>query len=106
MKKTVARILLPLAAATTVAFSAAGIAAANPTPPPPGCTTGVVKAPRHDPCVAYLQVDLNEKGNIHVEPNGDFNQQTVDAVKAFQRSRGLPADGAVGPQTWRELGPA
>lgn len=102
----VIRVLLPVAAATTVVFSAAGIAAANPVPPPANCTTAVVKPPRHDQCVAYLQVDLNEKGNIHVDPNGDFNQPTTNAVKAFQRSRGLPADGIVGPQTWRELGPA
>jgi peptidoglycan hydrolase-like protein with peptidoglycan-binding domain len=60
----------------------------------------------HGPCASYLQIDLNQKGNIHVEVNGEFDQKTTDAVKAFQRSRGLPADGVVGPQTWRELGPA
>ncbi|MEU6313138.1 peptidoglycan-binding domain-containing protein [Streptomyces sp. NPDC047014] len=35
--------------------------------------------------------------------DGDFGKATEDAVKAFQRSRGLAVDGKVGPNTWRKL---
>lgn len=36
--------------------------------------------------------------------DGKFERPTVDAVKAFQRTRGLVVDGEVGPVTWRALG--
>jgi V8-like Glu-specific endopeptidase len=35
--------------------------------------------------------------------DGIFGQQTLGAVRAFQRSRGLAVDGVVGPQTWSAL---
>jgi peptidoglycan hydrolase-like protein with peptidoglycan-binding domain len=35
--------------------------------------------------------------------DGEFNQETEDAVKAFQRNSGLQDDGEVGPLTWTKL---
>ncbi len=37
------------------------------------------------------------------ELNGSYGPSTDEAVRAFQRSRGLPADGMVGPDTWGRL---
>lgn len=35
--------------------------------------------------------------------DGDFGSKTQAAVKAFQKSKGLTADGIVGPKTWEAL---
>ena len=41
--------------------------------------------------------------NHPVAVDGDFGPRTESAVKAFQQSKGLTADGIVGPITWRAL---
>ena len=50
------------------------------------------------PAVLYLQNKLG------VNPTGPFGPKTHDAVVAFQASKGLTADGVVGPKTWGLLG--
>ncbi len=56
------------------------------------------------PAVRDIQDRLAALG---FEPNGDqrtcFGDGTRDAVTAFQKAKGLDADGIVGPDTWRSL---
>jgi putative chitinase len=52
--------------------------------------------------VRDLQSALVEAG-FQVLVDGDYGKFTADAVKEFQRHRGLKADGEVGPMTWAAL---
>ena len=52
--------------------------------------------------VKTLQYLLKARGH-NVAVDGDFGPQTEAAVKAFQGSHGLSADGIVGPMTWPAL---
>jgi putative chitinase len=53
--------------------------------------------------VVVLQTALTEQ-DFAVDDDGRFGPGTETAVMAFQRSRGLTADGVVGVQTWSALG--
>jgi peptidoglycan hydrolase-like protein with peptidoglycan-binding domain len=52
--------------------------------------------------VQYLQQLLNKHG-YSVDSDGLFGKGTEDAVKSFQKSQGLSADGIVGKSTWSAL---
>jgi len=52
--------------------------------------------------IETLQYLLRERGH-HVVVNGAFGPLTEAAVKAFQASCGLAADGIVDPPTWEAL---
>ncbi|WP_366934908.1 peptidoglycan-binding protein [Pyxidicoccus fallax] len=54
--------------------------------------------------VRALQQRLNTLGFNSGTADGSFGPKTEAAVKAFQKSRGLTADGIVGPKTWDKLG--
>jgi len=54
--------------------------------------------------VKLLQEILNSYG-YSLKVDGDFGSSTEAAVKKFQKSRGLVADGIVGPKTWNALLP-
>lgn len=53
--------------------------------------------------VVRLQKALNDLGYGPLDIDGNFGQQTTDAVKKFQQNHGLDADGVVGPQTWAAI---
>ncbi len=52
--------------------------------------------------VRTLEHLLRARGQA-VQVDGVFGPQTAAAVRAFQQSKGLPADGIVGPKTWVAL---
>jgi len=53
--------------------------------------------------VKKLQKALKERGFLEGKADGIFGRQTVNAVKAFQRSVGLKEDGIAGPKTQQKL---
>jgi len=53
--------------------------------------------------VAEIQAQLNASGYDAGNVDGDFGASTLKAVIAFQRDRGLEADGVVGSATYRAL---
>ncbi len=56
--------------------------------------------------VARMQTLLNSQlvPSPQLTVDGDFGQKSHDALVRFQKSRGLAADGVVGPLTWTALG--
>jgi peptidoglycan hydrolase-like protein with peptidoglycan-binding domain len=52
--------------------------------------------------VVWLQARLRTWG-VPVARTGLYRAQTRAAVRAFQRARGLQADGVAGPLTWAVL---
>lgn len=51
----------------------------------------------------WIQTKLNNLGYNCGAADGIFGQNTKNAVIAFQRAKGLGADGIVGPNTWSKL---
>lgn len=62
-----------------------------------------VKKGDKGPAVLTLQKLLNKAG-YNVAEDSDFGQKTMNAVMAFQKAKGLVADGVVGAKTWAALG--
>lgn len=56
-----------------------------------------------DSRTAALQYLLRNQGFYRGKVDGLFGTQTATRVRAFQRAKGLRADGVVGPQTWPKL---
>jgi hypothetical protein len=60
-------------------------------------------APRSDPFVAEIQSRLNQAGYDAGAVDGRMGPRTTNAIKAFQRDRGLPEDGLPTPGVLLEL---
>lgn len=50
-----------------------------------------------------IQIALKQTEFYEGPIDGKMNEQTKQAIKSFQKSKGLTADGIVGPKTWEEL---
>jgi N-acetylmuramoyl-L-alanine amidase len=53
--------------------------------------------------VRDVQRRLQRLAAAELQVDGEFGPRTLEAVRRFQRARGLEADGMVGPDTWQEL---
>ena len=53
--------------------------------------------------VLRLQRALNRTGAVSISVDGTLGEETSTAVRSFQRSHNIPADGIVGPKTWAAL---
>lgn len=72
----------------------------------PACSSGgypLIRQGSRGNYVCIAQDDLNTLGYRTGGLDGVYGAQTVDAVKRYQASRGLAADGIVGCNTWRSL---
>jgi len=77
----------------------------TPQPAHPGCAyhwTRWLRSGAKGEDVRELQRRLNKTG-AHLSIDGDFGKLTRDAVRVFQRARGLEDDGIVGPKTQAAL---
>lgn len=88
-------------AKTWAALDKAVAPPAPPTPPtPPSTQRPTLRVGSTGQDVLYLQGALKLLGYYTGPLDGSFGSGTADAVKRFQLSRGLTADGVVGARTW------
>ena len=92
-----------LAVAAAIAIVLVGSGA--PTVSAVSCTVTVKLSPfQVHPDVLCLEQRLVELGHVEITPDTIYDTASINAVKAFQESRGLYADGIVTSVTGRQLG--
>ena len=72
----------------------------------PACSSGgypLIRQGSRGNYVCIAQDDLNTLGYRTGGLDGVFGTQTYNAVRNYQRSRGLNVDGIIGCNTWRSL---
>ncbi len=76
--------------------------ASQAAPPPPSATPTIQRGSA-GAAVGQLQRNLARAGFDPGKTDGDFGSQTHGALKAFQKSAGLPATGVADARTWQAL---
>jgi peptidoglycan hydrolase-like protein with peptidoglycan-binding domain len=77
-------------------------APANP-PAPNSAPLPILQKGTDGDVVKALQYLLRQAGENDIAVDGDFGNQTEEAVRDFQKRNNLAQDGKVGPQTWARL---
>ena len=73
---------------------------------PPACSSGgypLIKRGSLSVYVLIAQDDLNTLGYSTYGLDGIYGNNTYNAVRRYQASRGLAVDGIIGCNTWRSL---
>ena len=96
MKKRTIAIVLTIAIMLTLCFSASAVERYQ-------VLMLGDKDANGDTYVLEAQKALFRLGYLKSDPTGYFGEQTLEAVKAFQKKSGMAADGIIGPSTRKVL---
>ena len=88
-----------VAGTKTLNAIAAAVARKGGTPASGGNAGTTLKLNSQGTKVSQLQTDLKQLGYYYAEITGNFGERTEAAVKAFQKAKGLTADGVAGTKT-------
>lgn len=88
-----------VAGTKTLKAIAAAVARKGGTPASGGNAGTTLKLNSQGTKVSQLQTDLKQLGYYYAEITGNFGEKTEAAVKAFQKAKGLTADGVAGKKT-------
>lgn len=85
-----------------LAVLAASLLRADPATSHPSATWPILARKDHGADVRALEFLLRSRGE-RLAVNGVFEGQTDQAVRRFQKRKGLAVDGIVGPRTWKAV---
>ncbi len=60
---------------------------------------GLALGLKNDNQVGFLQIFLKNHGYLKTDPTANYGQMTVAAVRVYQKAKGLPVTGSIGPRT-------
>ena len=95
-----------VAGSKTLNAVAAAVARKGGTPASGGSAGTTLKLNSQGTKVSQLQTDLKQLGYYYAEITGNFGEKTEAAVKAFQKAKGLTADGVAGTKTLNAIAAA
>ena len=95
-----------VAGTKTLNAIAAAVARKGGTPASGGSAGTTLKLNSQGTKVSQLQTDLKQLGYYYAEITGNFGEKTEAAVKAFQKAKGLTADGVAGKKTLNAIAAA
>ena len=95
-----------VAGTKTLNAIAAAVARKGGTPASGGSAGTTLKLNSQGTKVSQLQTDLKQLGYYYAKITGNFGAKTEAAVKAFQKAKGLTADGVAGTKTLNAIAAA